>query len=257
MTRFDLLWWVGWVWCLAWSALPAFLLQRYGMAVAIIGGGVLAPWSALIGMAGIQRLLPSSPSGTFQMFGDDGSVRWAMRSWAPSAYLALFQPLFFTCEGFQRVVLRAFGATLGRGALVTSRTTVREPERLRLGSDALIGEFVHLVFAFQPRPKLLLVGPIEVGARTLVGAHSVLSSGVRIGDDCLIEFHVAVGPGTRIGDRVRVGTGTTILGSVTVGAGARIGRACLVRSGATIEPGAVIADGAIVGGVAEQASAAA
>jgi acetyltransferase-like isoleucine patch superfamily enzyme len=256
VSGFDLLWWLGWGWCLAWAVLPFVLLQPFGVAAALLGGGFLAPWSALVGMAGLQRLLPAAPAGRFRMFADAGSIRWAVRTWAPTVYLALFQPLFFSCEGFQRLVLRAFGADLAPGALLTSRTAVREPGRLRVGADALIGEFVHLVFAFQPRPRLLVVGSIEVGARTLVGAHSVLSPGVRIGDDCLLEFHVAVGPGTSIGDRARIGTGSTILGAVRIGEGARVGRACLLRSGATIPAHAVIPDGAIVGGESDVTGAA-
>lgn len=246
MIRFDLLWWVGWGWFVAWIAAPLLLLPQLGPVLGLLIWAMLMPWSGLVGMAGLHRLLPDADTGTFRMFCDEGSVRWAIKSWAPSTYLTLFQPLFFTSEGFQRLALRAFGARIGPGALVTSRTVLREPHRLRLGARSLIGEYVHLVNAFQPRLKCLVIGDIEIGADVLVGAHSVLAPSVRIGDRCVLEYAVVVGPGCTIGDDARIGAGTTLHARVRVGAGARVGKGCMVLPDTVIPDGAVIPPGAVI-----------
>ena len=246
MIALDLLWWIGLAWFAAWAALPLLAIPFLGPVSGLVVWAVLAPWSALVGMVAVHRLLPKSLEGTFQLFSDPGSVRWALKGWAPSLYLTLFQPIWFMSEGFQRLALRAFGADLAPGALLTSRTIVREPHLLRIGAAALIGEYVHLVCSYQPRPKLLVVGRIEIGERVLVGAYSHLAPGVRIGAECLLEYGVRVGANTTVGPGTRIGAGSSIYNSVRIGAGVTIGKGCLIPSGAEIPDGAKIPDGTVV-----------
>jgi acetyltransferase-like isoleucine patch superfamily enzyme len=125
-------------------------------------------------------------------------------------YLAVFQPVCFMSEGFQRLVLLAFGARLGPGALVTSRTIIREPHHVRIGAATLVGEFVHLACSYQPRPRLLVVDDIVIGDGVLVGAHSLLAPGARVGNRCIIEHAVSIGAHVTIGDNVHVGAGAPV-----------------------------------------------
>ena len=240
MTRFDVLWWVGLAYFAIWLALPLLAFPLLGPLPGMVIWVLLAPWSALIGMAALDRLLPESPSGTFAMFADEGSVRWALKGWAPSVYLAVFQPVCFLSEGFQRLVLRAFGAHLERGALVTSRTIIREPHRVRLGADCLVGEDVHLLCAYQPRPKVLVVDEIEIGARTMIGGRCLLAPGARVGSDSLLEYCVALGAGSTIGAGSRIGANTSIYNRVRIGDDVRIGKRCLILSGTVVPDGARI-----------------
>jgi len=242
----DLLWWVGLAWFAAWIALPLLAMPYLGPVFGMMVWTLLAPWSALIGMASVHRLLPESPAGTFKLFSDRASVSWALKGWAPSLYLTVFQPVWFMSEGFQRLVLRAFGAQMAAGALLTSRTIVREPHRIRIGAGALVGEFVHLICSYQPRPKLLVVGSIDIGDRVLVGAHGHLGPGVRIGADSILEYGVRVGAHSTIGAGTRVGAGSSLYNSVRIGAGVKIGKGCLIPSGAVIPDGASIPDGTVV-----------
>ena len=246
MILLDLLWWIGLAWFSGWVALPLLAIPLLGPVLGLVVWAILAPWSALVGMAAAHRLLPASPEGTFKLFSDRGAVAWALKGWAPSLYLTVFQPIWFMNEGFQRIALRAFGARLAPGALLTSRTIVREPHHLRVGAATLIGEYVHLVCSYQPRPKLLVVGSIDIGDRALVGAYSHLAPGVRVGADCLLEYGVRVGAHTTVGAGTRIGAGTSIYNSVTIGAGVTIGKGCLIPSGAEIPDGAKIPDGTIV-----------
>ena len=118
MIALDLLWWLGWSWVLVCAAVPFAAVAWLGLIPALVVGGILAPWTTLAGLTLLRRLVPASEPGRFQMFTDAGSVCWAIQSWAPSVYLALFQPLFFQSSGFARLALRALGARLGSGAQV-------------------------------------------------------------------------------------------------------------------------------------------
>jgi acetyltransferase-like isoleucine patch superfamily enzyme len=242
----ELLWWIGLAWFSAWVALPLLVMPLTGPVFGVVVWCLLAPWSALVGMASLHRLLPASAAGTFKLFSDRGAVHWALKGWAPSLYLTVFQPVAFMSEGFQRLALRAFGARLAPGALLTSRTIVREPHHLTVGAASLIGEYVHLICSYQPRPKLLVVGPITIGERVLVGAYSHLGPGVQIGADCFLEYAVRVGANSTVGAGTRIGAGSSIYNTVHIGAGVTIGKGCLIPSGIRISDGARIPDGTIL-----------
>lgn len=246
MIALELLWWAGWLYFLAWAALPLLGVLLLGPVAGLAAWALLAPWSALAGMAALHRVLPRSEAGKFRMFEDRGSVRWAIKEWAPSVYLAVFQPVLFQSAAFQRIALRAFGARLGPGALLTSRTCAREPHHLRIGRATLVGEFVHLVCSYQPRPKTLVVAGIEIGDDVLVGAHSIVAPGARIGNRCILELGVWVGVGTTIGENSRIGARTAIYNSVRIGKGVTIGKGCLLPSGSVVGDGAVLPDGTVV-----------
>ena len=246
MIALELLWWAGWLYFLAWVALPLAGVPVVGPALGLAAWVLLAPWSSLLGMALLHRLLPRSEAGTYRMFADRGSVSWALKEWAPSVYLAVFQPVFFLSLGFQRIALWAFQARLGPGAALTSRTVVREPHHLRLGRASLVGEYAHLVCSYRPRPGILIVGVVDIGEEVLVGAHSVIGPGARIGRGSTLELAVRVGPGSEIGEHARIEAGTAIYSGVRIGRDVRIGKGCLVPSGCVIEDGAQIPDGTVL-----------
>jgi acetyltransferase-like isoleucine patch superfamily enzyme len=242
----ELLWWIGWAWLAAWAALPLALVPVVGPVAGLILWAMLAPWTALLGVGTVHRLLPPSVAGTFRFPADRGAVRWAMKGWAPALYLTVFQPVFFHSRAFQRVVLRTFGARLGDGAWITSRTIVREPHHVTVGARSVIGEHAHLVCSYQPRPGLLLVAPIRIGDDTLVSAYTHVGPGAVIGSRCVVEHGVAIGARTRIGDDTKIGAGTTIYNGCRIGSGATIGKNCMVATGAVIEGGVRVPDCSVI-----------
>lgn len=246
MIALELLWWAGWLYFAAWVALPLVLVAQLGPYGAAVTWLFLAPWSGLLGMALVHRLLPASEPGRFRMFSDSGSIRWALKGWAPSVYLTVFQPVGFQSPAFQRIVLWAFQARLATGALITSRTVIREPHHVRIGRASLVGEFAHLVCSYQARPGLLMVGDIEIGDGVLVGAYSHIGPGARIASGAILEHDVRVGPQTTIGSNARIGAGSAIYGGVRIGDGACIGKGCLVASGSVVADGARIPDGTVL-----------
>lgn len=245
MIALDLLWWLGWAWFAAWVALPLLLVSVLGPLAGAVAWALLAPWSALLGMALAHRVLPPAIEGAFPLFADRGSTRWALKGWAPSVYLGVFQPVFFLIPSFQRIALRAFGARLGAAAQVTSRTRIREPHLVELGAGSLVGEFAHLACSYQPRPGTLVVAGIRIGDEVLIGAYSVLSAGCRVGARTVVEYHVSIGAHTSIGDGCQLGAGTLILNRVVIGDRVRIGKACVIPSGARVPDGVHVPDGTL------------
>lgn len=245
MIALDVLWWVGWAYVAAWAALPLALVGVLGPLPGAIAWALLAPWSALLGTAIAHRLLPPIEEGVFRPFADRGSVRWALKGWAPGVYLSAFQSVFFLSPRFQRIALRAFGARLAHGAWVTSRTIIHEPHLVTIGRGSLVGEYAHLACSFQPRVGALIVAAIHIGDDVLIGAHAVLGAGCHVGSRCVVEYRVSVGAHAAIGDGARIGALTFIGNGARIGRGARIGKACLIRTGAVVPDGARLDDGTI------------
>lgn len=245
MNALEVLWWLGWVWFAAWAALPLALVRVTGPLPGLVLWAVLAPWTALLGMAAVHRLLPAAEPGTFRMFADRGSVRWALKGWAPTLYLSVFQPVFFLSPFFQRVVLRAFGARLGAGSQVTTRTSIREPHLVRIGRGSMVGEHVHLATSFQPKPHTLVVAAIEIGDDVLVGGYSVLGAGCCVGSRTILEYRVKLGAQATVGDDTRIGAGTNIRNRAHIGNRVRIGKQCSIALGAVVPDGTWLADGSV------------
>lgn len=242
MTRLELLWWVGWAWLAAWTALPLLLLPWTGPFAGLVLACVLAPWTALAGIAAVQRVLRDVEPGHYRMFADPGSVRWAVKGWAPAVFLTLFQPLFFKSSAYQRIALRLLGARLGPGARVTSRTVLLEPHLVSIGARSLLGEHVHVICSYQPRPGLLVVGRVAIGDDVLVGGYSHLGPGCEIGSGTVIGYDVKLEPRVRIGSDCHIGAGAVLHRGACIGNGVRIGKSCRVPEHARIPDGAVITD---------------
>jgi putative colanic acid biosynthesis acetyltransferase WcaF len=117
--------------------------------------------------------------------------------------LARFTPPPF--HGWRRLVLRAFGATVARGARVHGSASVWLPANLELGENCLIG----------PRVRLYNQGRIRIGARSVIsqGAHLCASSHdvsdphfqlvlrpIAIGAGCWVAAEAFVGPGVTMSD---------------------------------------------------------
>ena len=173
-------------------------------------------------------------------------MRWALKQWAPSLYLTVFQPVFGQSERFLRLALRAFGATLGADALVTSRTIVREPHHVHIGAGSLVGEYAHLVCSYQVRRGVLVVGRITIGDDVLIGAYSHLGPGVRIGSGSRLEYAVTIGAHSIVGPNTRIGAGTAVYSGVRIGSDVTIGKGCLVPPGTHLADGSRIPDGTVV-----------
>lgn len=127
-------------------------------------------------------------------------VVWGL-SWL---LLARFTPP--PLHAWRRLVLRAFGAKVARGARVHASVSIWLPANLELGENCLIG----------PRARIYNQGHVRIGARSVVsqGAQICASTHdvndphfqlvlrpVTIGVQCWVAADAFVGPGVTMQDR--------------------------------------------------------
>ena len=108
-------------------------------------------------------------------------------------------------HGWRRLVLRAFGARIGRGARVHASVAIWLPRNLELGEQVLIG----------PGARLYNQGTIAIGAWSVVSQRAHLCASthrvddpdfqlecrpIAIGERCWVATEAFVGPGVTMGD---------------------------------------------------------
>lgn len=108
-------------------------------------------------------------------------------------------------HAWRRLVLRSFGATVGRGARVHGSASIWLPANLELGEGVLVG----------PGARLYNQGRIRIGAWSVISqrAHLCASSHavddpnfqlvlrpIEVGERCWIAAEAFVGPGVTVGD---------------------------------------------------------
>ena len=141
-------------------------------------------------------------------------------------WLLLYLPSPRPLHGWRRLILRAFGATVGRGAHPYPAAWVWAPWNLTLGDHACLADGVDCYN----------VAPITVGPHALVSQRAFLCGATHDYADPafpLVPKPIAVGAGAWVAAEAFVGPG------VTVGEGAVVGaRAVVTRD---VAPWAVVA----------------
>jgi sugar O-acyltransferase (sialic acid O-acetyltransferase NeuD family) len=101
----------------------------------------------------------------------------------------------------------------------------------------------HIQFAtiIHARATIQALELVTIGPGSIVGAGSVLTTGITIGDHVLINLNVTVGHDTVIGDCSSIMPGVSIAGEVT------LGRAVMIGSGADVINQIRIGDQAVIG----------
>lgn len=122
--------------------------------------------------------------------------------------LARFTPA--PLHRWRGLVLRMFGARLGKGVRVHASAIIWNPRNLELGDHVLVG----------PGARLYNQGRITIGARSVIsqGAHLCASSHdirdrhfqlvlrpIRLGRQCWVAAEAFVGPGVEMGDHAVLG----------------------------------------------------
>ena len=117
--------------------------------------------------------------------------------------LARFTPPLL--HAWRRLVLRAFGAKVGRGARVHASAAIWLPRNLELGEQVLIG----------PGARLYNQGTIKIGAWSVISQRAHLCASTHriddpdfqlecrpivVGERCWVAAEAFVGPGVTMGD---------------------------------------------------------
>ncbi|WP_442930718.1 DapH/DapD/GlmU-related protein [Mycolicibacterium sp. 050232] len=119
-------------------------------------------------------------------------------------------------------VLRAFGASIGAGALIRHDVTIHWPWKLEVGENSWIGE----------RAWILNLERVTIGSNSCVSQDVLLCTGSHDRSSPTFEFDN--GP-IVIGDRVWVAARATVLRGVRIGDGATIAATTLVSQ--DVSPG--------------------
>lgn len=143
-----------------------------------------------------------------------GKPGWYVQLWWLVQAL-LFRPSPQFLYGWRRWLLRAFGARVGKRVIVRPTAHFQFPWKVTLGDYCWVGDEV-VVYS---------LGPIEIGAHTVISQRSYLCAGshdatdpafgitqhqVVIEPECWIATDVFVGPDVRIGRGAVVGARSSV-----------------------------------------------
>lgn len=130
---------------------------------------------------------------------------WAVRS-------LFFSPWFPIPSSIKVVLLRCFGAKIGRGVVIRSRVNITFPWRFECGDQVWIGDEV----------LILSLERVKIGSNVCVSQRAFLCTGshdfrkesfdlitgpIVIGDSCWIAAGAFVGPGAIVPDGTMVKVG--------------------------------------------------
>lgn len=118
-------------------------------------------------------------------------------------------------HAWRTLVLRAWGARLGKGCLVYGDALIWAPWQLTMGDGACIGD----------RVEIYNVAPITLGAGAVVSQQAFLCSASH--DHRRDDFPLTTAPVT-LGERAWVAARAIILPGITIGAGAVVGAGSVV-----------------------------
>ena len=131
-------------------------------------------------------------------------------------WLVLFRPSPRICHGWRRWLLRAFGARVGRAAVVHPSVKIWAPWNLEMGEYSCLGPYVDCYN----------VAPVSLGPFCTVSQYSYLCAAthdytrasmplvtkpIRLGARSWIAADVFVGPGVTIGEGAVVGARSVVL----------------------------------------------
>jgi len=155
------------------------------------------------------------------------ATKWSTAELAGRALWGLVSPLFRwsprLCWGWRNLLLRTFGAGIGRHVQIHPSARIFIPWNLKVGDWSSIG-FDALIYN---------LGPVEIGSKVTIsqrahlcaGSHDfrdpampLLKPSVTIGDEAWICTDAFVGPGVKIGSSAVVGARAVVVKDVSAAA---------------------------------------
>lgn len=149
--------------------------------------------------------------------------KWTRREQLRRVLWVLALPLFRLSPrpfwAWRRVLLRAYGASVGTDVHIFPTVRITIPWNLEIGEAAAVGD--HVI--------LYALGPISIGPRATVSQYAHLCAGthdisrddrpllklpISIGEDAWVAAGAFVGPGVNIGPRAIVGACSVVMKDV-------------------------------------------
>jgi putative colanic acid biosynthesis acetyltransferase WcaF len=132
---------------------------------------------------------------------------------------ALFRPTFHNWYAWRRLVLRAMGARVGRGARVRPTSRIEIPWNVEIGEDTVIGDYSILYSLGKIRIGRLVV--VSQYAHLCAGTHDhtdptfpLLTPPITVDDGAWVAADAFIGPGVTVGARAVVAARATVVKDV-------------------------------------------
>lgn len=133
--------------------------------------------------------------------------------WVAEAILVHASPQIL--YGWRRIVLRMFGARIGKNVMIRPSVRITYPWKLEIGDHSWIGDGV----------ELYSLGPIRIGSNAVVSQGSYLCAGTHDHRDPLFPI---IGAPITVEDEAWVAAQAFIAPGVTIGRGAVVGARSVV-----------------------------
>lgn len=173
-----------------------------------------------------------------------GRPQWVELSWIVVSVLLVSS--WLPGSAHRRLLLRLFGARIGKRVAIKPGVRIKFPWKLSIGSDTWIGEDVWI-----DNLDRVEIGDnccVSQGAYLCTGSHDwgtaafdLITRPIKIADGAWIGARAVVAPGTAVGEGTVVGLGSTVSGnlepwSIYRSASAKIVRQRVERSAGTSAP---------------------
>ncbi|MCF7785927.1 MAG: WcaF family extracellular polysaccharide biosynthesis acetyltransferase [Prosthecobacter sp.] len=155
-------------------------------------------------------------------FSNEGFERGAER-WMEAAWLVTKRVFFQTSvpwpSTLRSILLRWFGAQVGKGVVIRANVNISFPWRLVLGDYVWLGEEV----------MILSLAPVTIGSHVCVSQRSFLCTGshdhrketfdlivrgITLGNGCWVAAQSFIGPGVEVGSGSVISAGSVVMNSV-------------------------------------------
>lgn len=138
---------------------------------------------------------------------------WCQLWWLVQSCLFSTSPQFM--YGWRRFLLRAFGATIGQGAIIRPTVRVTYPWKLTVGNHAWIGDHVDLYtlddiiigdHVVVSQRSYLCTGSHDPSSRTF----SIYAKPIVVKEGAWVATDVFVGPGVTVGRNALIGARSSL-----------------------------------------------
>lgn len=134
-------------------------------------------------------------------------------------WLTLFRPSPRPMHGWRSLLLRMFGARIGRGARVYASARVWAPWNLEMGDGSCIGDFVDCYsvdrVVLEPGSTVSQYSYLCTASHDFtLRSHPLVTAPIRIGASAWVAADVFVGPGVSVGDGAVVGARSSVFADV-------------------------------------------
>lgn len=201
------------------------------VALVIVAGCISLPFQRYIVEGRFPRDLGHRRYRARRLYG----LCWTSVYYCGPAYAAVL-----AVPSLKWLAFRLFGYRGNLNFAIYPDTWIRDLPLVRLASGAYLSNKATIGTNVCMKDGSIIVGPVTVGANSMVGHLAMIGAGTVIGDNA------EVGIGSVIGLRVQIGRDAVIGPVCSVHHGVRIGERCRVGVASFIGMGARIADGIVL-----------